>query len=262
MHFDLETIKILGGSVFSMQNYDDQKFMKSVISLSDFDIIVHPITEANQGIVKVFDKKKPGSGPVYFVLAYERYIASVGDETSSYARLISYEQGIAKIGVYFKLYKGYLYVDQNQQDFNDYLIEKEFDLDLRDLEKLPFSSRIINNRQPLVVDLPHPQRASFPSDLYALPIHDLILAINQKRMTLFKGTQAQSFRHNMTSHMYKYTEYTDDIRTLLEKQSLITIANSKHFKYSFKGIRHDYEGVVIVSNLVDISEVEEYYQEE
>lgn len=119
-----------------MQNYDDQNFMKSVISVPEFDLIVYPITEADQGIVKVLDKGKPGSSPVFFVLAYERKLASVGDETSNYSRLISFKDGIAKIAITFKLYQGASNI--GNYDFGDRLVEKEFDLDLRDLQTIPF----------------------------------------------------------------------------------------------------------------------------
>lgn len=80
-------------------------------------------------------------------------------------------------------------------------------------------------------------------------------------MTLFKGTEPQSFRHNMASHMYSYVGNSQDFATLLEEQNLLTFANHKHFTYSFKGLRHDYEGVVMVSNLRRIEENQDYYQE-
>ena len=95
--------------------------MKSVISLPEFDLIVHPITEADQGLVKVIDKRKPRSGPVYCVLADERKLYQADPNAVDY-------------------------------DYRDRIVEKEFTLDLKDIEHLPFSKRIISNRRGVAFD--------------------------------------------------------------------------------------------------------------
>ena len=88
-----------------------------------------------------------------------------------------------------------------------------------------------------------------------------MLANNRMRMTLFKGTTAESMRHNLASHIYRWTGNHDEYARMLDQQSCLMISNYKHFIYSFKGSRHEYEGVVFVSNLKGISDVEEFYQE-